>query len=151
VEEWNNESLEEWVISDCGLTSSTALSARDYRDSPQRHRGHRGKRTNAMEGWKTGVPILHPSILPSFRSPVHSSPFLGLKPLTAGGPCPEAEGARGLSPGFQPWEPHLIEDRGRDEASFAPPTEPNGRISRIRLSSWWLLSKRSAIHAMSLL
>jgi hypothetical protein len=42
-------------------------------------------------------------------------------------------------------------DRGRDEASFAPPTEPNGRISRIRLSSWWLLSKRSAIHAMSLL
>src|SRR5258707_3332413 len=33
-------------------------------------------------------------------------------------------------------------DRGRDEGRFAPPSEPNGRISRLRLSSWWLTFKK---------
>ena len=32
--------------------------------------------------------------------------------------------------------------RGRDEGRFAPPSEPNGRISRVRLSSWWLTFKK---------
>lgn len=35
-------------------------------------------------------------------------------------------------------------DRGRKDrlGSIPPPSEPDGRISRIRLSSWWFTSKR---------
>jgi hypothetical protein len=37
------------------------------------------------------------------------------------------------------WDHELLaQDRGRDEGvSLAPPSEPYGRFSRIRLSSWW--------------
>ena len=34
--------------------------------------------------------------------------------------------------------------------SFAPPSEPNRQFSCIRLSSWWLLSRRSTNHGVSL-
>jgi hypothetical protein len=33
-------------------------------------------------------------------------------------------------------------DRGRDKEGFAPPSEPDCRVSRIRLSSWWLTFKK---------
>jgi hypothetical protein len=33
-------------------------------------------------------------------------------------------------------------DRGRDDGQVAPPSEPDWRVSRIRLSSWWLAFKK---------
>ena len=52
----------------------------------------------------------------------------------------------GRFPGLKPsgW------DRGRDKVDFAPPSEPDGQISWIRLSSWWLLSRRSACRSVCL-
>jgi len=41
----------------------------------------------------------------------------------------------------------IVEDRGRDGGlNVTPPSEPDGRISRIRLSSQWLLCETSHKH-----
>jgi len=41
-----------------------------------------------------------------------------------------------VAPGLSPARAH---DRGREDRlnSIPPPSEPDGRVSRIRLSSWW--------------
>jgi len=45
----------------------------------------------------------------------------------------------------RPWSFYILgSDRGRERrlSSSPPPSEPDGRISRIRLSSWWFTSSR---------
>ena len=38
------------------------------------------------------------------------------------------------------FSPELTLDRGRENVVVSPPSEPDMRISRIRLSSWWFTS-----------